>query len=542
MPQEEMAVLLAPGEASVMEFFLPHRPIPQDRAEAVSRLNPVECLEQCRRFWREKLAASARISVPEKRIDEMIRAGLLHLDLVSYGLEPDGALNMTNGTYSALGSETIRNIVFFDSMGRHDLARRGLDFFLEKQHADGFMQNFNDYMLETGAVLWCLCEHYRHTRDEVWRERVRPHVCKAVEFLLDWRAKCRGRGRYGLLSGKVADPDDQERTFMLNGYAYLGLSRAAELLAGDDSGAETTKAEAEAEALRRDIRAAFLEELSRGPVVPLGDGTWCPTAGPWAGHAGPVCLLADGRDWWTHGAMTIRDDILGPMHLVFQEVLDVDEQATAFLLAYHEELLYSRNVSFSQPYYSVHPWLHLRRRETRPFLKTYYNTMAALADRETYSFWEHFYHESIHKTSEEAHFLLQTRWMLYLEEEDGLALLRGIPRAWLEDGKSIRLHDVASHFGRLSLRVESRLSEGVIEAEITCNSERRPHWVEIRLPHPWGERAEQTEGGDYDSESETVTLKGFPGQAQVRLRFAVRGLPAGRSPRLRQRPDETGSV
>ena len=33
-------------------------------------------------------------------------------------------------------------------------AARALDFFLEKQHASGFMQNFNGYILETGAVLW----------------------------------------------------------------------------------------------------------------------------------------------------------------------------------------------------------------------------------------------------------------------------------------------------------------------------------------------------------------------------------------------------
>ena len=34
----------------------------------------------------------ARLRLPEQRVDEMVRAGLLHLDLVAYGLEPGGAL------------------------------------------------------------------------------------------------------------------------------------------------------------------------------------------------------------------------------------------------------------------------------------------------------------------------------------------------------------------------------------------------------------------------------------------------------------------
>ena len=36
------------------------------------------------------------------------------------------------------------------------------------------------------------------------------------------------------------------------------------------------------------------------------------------------------------------------------------------------------------------------------FLKAYYNPFAGLADRETYTFWEHYFHASPHKTHEEA--------------------------------------------------------------------------------------------------------------------------------------------
>ena len=522
LPQEEIAVLLDPGESSVFEFFLPHQPIPQGRALALAKRSILDCLEQCRRFWREKLAAAGQMILPEKRIHEMVQAGLLHLDLITYGLEPNGTLAPTVGVYGPIGSESAPIINFMDSMGLHNLARRALTYFLDKQHEDGFIQNFTGYMLETGCVLWIIGEHYRYTRDEGWVEQIKPKILRSCEFILRWRARnqredLRGRG-YGMMKGKVDDPEDNERIFMLNGYAYLGLSRVAEMLANIDP-AQSKRLKAEAENLKADIRTAFFESLGRGPVVPLGDGTWYPTIAPWAGPWGPKCLFTDGGMWYTHGSMILRDSLNGPLYLVFQEVIEPDEQAAEFMLSYQSELMYLRNVGFSQPYYSRHPYIHLRRGEAKRFLKAYYNTFASMADRETYSFWEHYYHESPHKTHEEAWFLMQTRWMLYMEEAETLNLLRGVPRSWLERGKRIELKRVASYFGPLSLAVVSKLDQGIIEAQITCTSDRKPKCVEIRLPHPEEKKAISVEGGTYSADMETVTVQKFNGRAIVRAFF-----------------------
>ena len=72
------------------------------------------------------------------------------------------------------------------------------------------------------------------------------------------------------------------------------------------------------------------------------------------------------------------------------------------------------------------------------------------SDRETYSFWEHLFKCSSHKTHEEAQFLMDTRCMLYLENGDTLDIFKVIPRKWMEDGKKIQLHNVVSYFGRLN--------------------------------------------------------------------------------------------
>ncbi len=522
MAKHEMAVLVQPGQTCTCDFLVPHRPIPADRAAKLAMRDTRKMLAECRDFWKTKLSAAAKFRLPEPLIENAIKAGILHIDLISYGHEPDGALNGTDGAYSALGSETTINIQFFDSMGLHDLARRQLNYFFEKQLDSGLMQNFVGYMLETGAVLWCVTEHWRYTRDDAWIRQVKPKILKAVDFLLNWRSEnkredLRGKG-YGLLPGRVADPLDEQRIFMLNGYTYLGLSRTAELLANIDP-PQSKRIAAEAAALREDIRTAFLAELGRGPVIPMADGTWCPTAGPWVGAVGPTALLLDNDARWSHGAFGVRDDLLGPMHLVFQEVLAPDEQATDFLLRFHSELLYSRNWAFSQPYYSRHPWVHLRRRETSAFLKGWYTGIASLADREIFSWWEHYFHDSPHKTHEEGEFMMQARWMLWLEEGDQLSLLRGVPRAWLENGKQIELDRVVSYFGPFSLKVSSDLSRNIITAKIVCDSDRKPRRVELRLPHPSGARAIRAEGGAYEPDTETVRIDNFNGSAEVRLHF-----------------------
>ena len=72
--------------------------------------------------------------------------------MITYGREPAGTLLPAIGLYTAIGSESAPIIQFMDSMGWHDTAARAIDFFLKKQRPDGFMQNFNGYMLETGAV------------------------------------------------------------------------------------------------------------------------------------------------------------------------------------------------------------------------------------------------------------------------------------------------------------------------------------------------------------------------------------------------------
>jgi len=272
VPHQEMAVLLKPGERAEYIFKIPHRPISEARAEELAKQDYYERLKECISFWKDKLSDAVKISLPEKRIDEMVKAGILHLDLVCYGNEPDGAVAPVVGCYSPIGSESSPIIQYLDSVGKNDLARRAIMYFIEKQHDDGFMQNFGGYMLETGAVLWNVGEHYRYTRDIEWIKSIKENIIKACDYLIRWRERnkkeeLRGNG-YGMLEGKVADPEDPYHSYMLNGYAYLGLKRSAEILSEIDP-TEAKRIGDEAEALKSDIRSAIEKSIAESPVIPL---------------------------------------------------------------------------------------------------------------------------------------------------------------------------------------------------------------------------------------------------------------------------------
>lgn len=522
LPQQEMAILLPPGEKAVFDMFIPHSPLPKKRGGNLSKLDFDAHLKGARDYWKGKLESSASFSIPEKKIDEAVKAGLLHCDIVALGKEPDEPVAPHIGWYSPIGTESAPIIQYFDSVGWHKLAERSIRFFFERQQESGFMQNFGRYESETGPVLWTIGEHFRHTGDEKWLKRSLPKIKKAVDYILKWREKnkkeeYRKKGFYGMVDGKVADPNDYYHSFFLNAGSYIGLKRIAEITEKIEP-AYSSLLKAEVEKYLQDIRSGFYYAMSNAPVVPVGDGSWAPFTPPWVEQNGNIILYADGGNWFSHGAFAVRGVTTGPLWLIISEVLSPEETGSRFILKVNQFPVTLENAALSQPYYSRHDFAHIKRGEVKAFLKCYYNQMTALMDRETYTFWEHYFEAGQHKTHEEAWFLMQTRWMLYLEDGNSLNLFSAIPGRWLENGKEIKVQNASSYFGRISFGALSELEEkSAITAYFECRGRKKPEKVVIRIPHPEGRKPVKVEGGLYREETETVEVKNFKGRCCVKL-------------------------
>lgn len=522
--QQELAVLVQPGEKVVFEMFVPHSPLPEKRAERLVKIDFDKHLQGAKNYWREKLDSAASFKLPEKKIGEVVKAGLLHCDIAALGKEPDGPVAPHIGWYSPIGTESAPIIQYFDSVGWHKLAERSIQFFFERQYENGFIQNFARYESETGPLLWTVGEHFRYTGDEKWLKRVMPNVKKAAGYLLEWREKnkkeeYREKGFYGMIDGKVADPDDFYHSFFLNAGSYIGLKRIAEITQDIEPG-YSAKLKKEVEGYRKDIRNGFYYAQANAPVVPAGDGSWVPYTPPWVEQNGNISLYADGGNWFSHGAIACRGVHTGPLWLIISEVLSPDELGSYFLLKANQFPVTLDNAALSQPYYCRHDFAHIKRGEVKLFLKCFYNQLTGLMDRETYTFWEHYYHGGQHKTHEEAWFLMQVRWMLYLENGDDINIFSAIPRIWLEDGKRIEVKNASSYFGRVSFSAVSELKDkNRITAFFECRDKKKPAGVNIRVPHPYEQRPIKAEGGLYCPKTETVRVDNFKGRCSVKLYY-----------------------
>ena len=89
----------------------------------------------------------------------------------------------------------------------------------------------------------------------------------------------------------------------------------------------------------------------------------------------------------------------------------------------------------------------------------------------------------------------------------------------LADGERIDLEGVRSYFGRIDARVRSHVGEGYIEATVTCDPERKPSRLAVRLPHPQSKKPVRITGGRYDETTESVLIDDFDGEASIRLEY-----------------------
>jgi hypothetical protein len=214
--------------------------------------------------WRDALAGSLRIDVPEAKVGDAFDAALVQL-LQSRYRRPDGQWVQTVNKlqYHAfwLRDAAIQTHAL-DLAGLHRAAREDLGFFATWQRDDGQWLSRMGQLDGHGQALWALGEHARRTRDAAFAREWLPRVERAMTWLRDARA----RDPLGLVP--PSDPRDNELVAgHLAGdqaWAVAGAEAATDLaaLAGDT--ARAARFRAEAADLRAVVAERFREAAARG--------------------------------------------------------------------------------------------------------------------------------------------------------------------------------------------------------------------------------------------------------------------------------------
>ena len=165
-----------------------------------------------------------------------------------------------------------------------------------------------------------------------------------------------------------------------------------------------------------------------------------------------------------------------------------------------------------QPYYARNAEIYALRDEVKPFLRSYFNSLASLLNPEVLTLWEHFHHNGAwDKTHETGYFLHQTRLLLLQERGEQLWLAPLTPEAWLEPGKSLSVSNAPTRFGPVSFSLSSRAEPRRVEARVHPPRRTPPKAIVVRLRQPektWMSRVE-VNGQRHDAFNpalQTITL------------------------------------
>jgi len=518
-----------------------------------------EAFEAVRSYWRQRVEQGTQIVTPEPMINDFYKADVSHLLLNTdreVGTSDRYVARVGTFSYGAYSNESCMMVSDLDRRGYHKRAEQALETWLHYQGSvalpgtyashDGVFygaRGYEDggYNQHHGFVLWCLGEHYWYTRDAEWLNLAAPKIVKGCEWIIRERRRTIAQAEQapiqaierGLLpAGSLEDIRDWRCWLSNNVYSWWGLDNTAKALAdaGLPDGGRLMK---EADAYRRDIIAAFTEAMRRSPVVRLRDGSWIP-------HIPPEVHRRGRTFGW------ITETLEGPIHLIRTGLIEPQDPMAAWIIKDYEDNLYisqqygynitgeefdkywfSRGGISQQANLLCNPIPYLLRDEPKHFLRAYFNAFAVSYFPDTRMMTEHALpnigdHAGDHyKSSDESNSTYWLRLMFIQERGGELWLGAAIPRYWLADGKTCGVENARTYFGPMSVKYESKLSQGRIEVTLDPPRRNPPKKIYIRFRHPEGKKMTRCEinGQPYksfDPEKEWVILTKCP-KEQTRI-------------------------
>lgn len=509
----------------VLDLAVPYITLQEDREYAVLRkLAFSEMLSAVGGYWQARIAAGCQIETPEPMINEFYKADLAHLLINTEreaGVSDRYMPKVGTFHYGVYANESCMMLNDLEVRGYPKLVERALDSWLHYQGTVGLPGDFSskegqlygaggyemgEYNQHHGWVLWMLGEHYWFTRDREWLNRVAPKVVKGCDWVIRERRRTieeaertplRAIERGLLPPGRLEDIGDWRCWLSTNVYSWWGLRNAGEALfaIGHPEGKRLAE---EAEAYHKDLLAAFGEAMRRSPVVQLRDGSWVP-------HI-PSDVHRRGRSFgW------ITETLEGAIHLVRTGAIEPWDRVATWIIQDYEDNLYLseqfgydlRGPAFDRYWFSLggismqanllhNPIPYLLRDEPKHFLRAYFNAFAVSYFPDTRMMTEHAlpkigdWRGDHFKSSDESNSTYWLRCMFVEERGENLLLGSAIPRYWLEDGQRIGITNTATHFGPMSLRMESAVARGQIDMMLQPPLRNPPKMIRARFRHPEG--------------------------------------------------------
>ena len=481
----------AAGEAKSILLKLPSPAVAADAVAELGALDFAGSRAATVKYWEDWLAQGARFEVPEPAVNDLFRANLWHgLMLPRFRTgemgEPRIDLPYSNFAYGQFNADwPINQGVYVDYMiyglrGHFAVAEEEFAaMYHSQQKPDGRVSGYADWGVYSPSMIYSIAQNFLLSRDRASFERLLPASLKALDWCLAEIARGQQNNETpGLIVAPLNDLTHDARAWGFpNGYFVAGLDMFGRALAADGH-PRAAEVSAAAKRMRADVERAFARASVKSPAVQLADATW--------NNYVPCDAMTPRRllDVWYP-----TDVDCGPLHLPRLAAIDPRGWlATAMLHDHEDNLFLNQWGAANEPVYNMQATAYLYRDEPEAAIRAFYSMMACafshhqLTSLEHRWVWGQFY---MPPSTDGAWFELYRNMLLNELSGDGTLFVgQAVPRAWLQDGKSIRLAQAPTYFGPVNLTITSAVARGAMTAQVEFTGERRPENLIVRLRHP----------------------------------------------------------
>lgn len=442
-------------------------------------------------YWTDLLESKTSFTVPEARVNNSIRAAMVHLLLATR--EKQGERRQGSGLpYDALFlNDYFDMCTAYDVFGLSNYVDYNTPWLLKKQHENGNFVDVhnrgrNDLPTSHCQAIHSLAHHYMMTGDKAYAREIYPALKKGVEFIL--------KQHFGNENGLMADSYPYDNEMILGPYTshnLLGiLALRVSIVVAQDLG-ETEDAKAWKKGLasyEKDVlKAIDWTYKKRGYITP---GLYDYTTGPESRKG--FAEYQTGQDWENN-------------LLVYPcEVLEMDDPKVAGTLQTIRDRKYREGVMTYRNGMHIHQYITINQAhqymlcgDDKHALLDFYHVL--LHNGSTHDGFENLVEPWSRKVQENcppphawaaAKTALFGRNMMLVEhggsaglypEKRNLYIFNLIGPTWIDAGKKLTIKNAPTEMGQVS--AELKFVEGGAHMTLSPTWRRKPNRVIFRTPY-----------------------------------------------------------
>ncbi len=403
-------------------------------------------------YWTDGRIPYDRIQVPDPGIQALIDSSVRNIyqaremknGLPAFQVGPtcyrglwivDGAFLLEAATYIGCGDE----------------ARSGIQYNLSFQRPDGGFTLIPDYWKESGIILWTAARHARLTGDKQWLQEVWPKLERTFDFIIKLRNQASQDPKaleFGLVppgfpdGGLAGKPAEYTNVY----WTLAGMKAAVDAARWLDKTDQAARWQEEYDKML----AAFRKAAARDTRVDPHGNKYLPIVMDNAGNELPQ------RAQWAFCHAVFPGKVFGaddPLVRGNMEMLRATErEGMVYGTGWDAKGIWTYFASFYG-----HAWLWMG--DGPKAVEVLYafanHASPLLAWREEQSLVGDKYNKvgDMPHNWASAEFIRLVRHLLVLERDTELHIFEGLPRRWAMPGSVVRLKNIATEFGPLSLEL-----------------------------------------------------------------------------------------